>query len=52
MDGKKGAPSRIIRTCALDANASKIVADTVFWIAGSDQRHHEKWIWERKIGKP
>jgi hypothetical protein len=48
----QGAPSRIIRSCTLDANGSKIVADTVYWMPGSDQRHQERWYWERKIGKP
>lgn len=39
-----GAPARIIRTCTLDPNGSRIVCDSVHWMAGDDQRFQDKWI--------
>lgn len=49
---KTGHPRRIVRSCALVGNGSKIVADAVHWMTGSDVRSESIWTWEKKTRTP
>jgi hypothetical protein len=51
-NAKDGAPRRIIRTCTIEADGPKLVAEQVYWMVGMDQSIEAKWIWAKKSGTP
>jgi hypothetical protein len=51
-EAKDGLPRRIIRTCTLEADGPKLVAEQVYWIVGMDQSIEAKWSWAKKSGTP
>jgi len=51
-NAKTGQLRRIIRTCTIEADGPKLVAEEVYWMAGTDQSMAEKWTWAKKSGTP
>jgi hypothetical protein len=47
-----GVPRKIVRTCTLEANGTKLVHKEVFWLPGSEESHEATWTWEKKTGTP
>jgi hypothetical protein len=52
LNPAKGAVRKIIRTCGLEGNGQKLVADQIYWMEGSERRLDAKWTWEKKSGTP
>jgi hypothetical protein len=48
----EGSPRRIIRTCNLVDNGTRIVTHEVYWLQGSDERHEGSWTWKKKTDAP
>lgn len=49
---KAGEPRRIIRTCTIEADGPRLLADEVLWMAGMDQSIEDKRYWAKKSGTP
>jgi hypothetical protein len=45
---EKGYPRRIIRTCALKGDGSKVVVQEVVWLAGEDHSRTSTRYWEKR----
>jgi hypothetical protein len=51
-NAKTGQLRRIIRTCTLETDGPKLVAEQVQWMAGTVESTEAKWTWTKKSSAP
>jgi hypothetical protein len=51
-NARAGEMRRIIRTCTLEADGPKLVAEQVQWMVGTVESTEAKWYWAKKSGTP